>query len=117
MSKEKTMMKIVLGSSLVLGAANLSAAETENHEYSSLGSGAELRTELMEAESGDAIAFDFSSFFGGEEEKSPAEGKCGEGKCGEGKCGEESDEESCEAKAAESKCGEGNCGEGNCGAK
>ncbi len=102
-------------SGALLGTTTANATDIFN--YDDLGSGAELRSDLLDASN--------TGF------KSP-EAKCGEGKCGdekaetkaadhkcgEGKCGEEkasAKEESSEAKAAEHKCGEGKCGEGKCG--
>jgi len=98
-------------SGALLGTTTANATEMFN--YDDLGSGAELRSDLLNASN--------TGF------KSP-EAKCGEGKCGdekaetksadhkcgEGKCGEEkanAKEESSEAKASDHKCGEGKCGD------
>lgn len=115
--------KPILAGSLVAGAIITASCFTVNANdltsYSSLGSGAELRSELLGTATGDAAAFELKC---GEKDKKTAdtkagdakatdskgkEGKCGEGKCGEGKCGHKKKE----SKGKEGKCGEGKCGE------
>lgn len=77
---------------IVAGAImSANAMENASNGFEDLGTGAELRANLLSAPS--------SPF------------KSTEAKCGEGKCGEEKQE----SKAAEHKCGEGKCGEGKCG--
>ena len=115
-----------------VGSANASDLFTVND----LGSGAELRSNLIAKNS----AIPTHQFL----QNADLELKCGEGKCGEAKCGEKtekeekaskSSEQKCgeakcgekskekkveketETKASEAKCGEGKCGEGSCGSK
>lgn len=87
----------LLTGTLMTGAiAGSTATASELIAFDDLGTGGELRAELLS---------NTSSPF-----KSP-EAKCGEGKCGE----EKSSSSASESKAAEHKCGEGKCGEGKCG--
>jgi uncharacterized low-complexity protein len=126
-------------SGAVLAAAVLTAGagslEANNFQFDELGSGAELRSMLLD----NSMNVQFSNFIelkcsaGAEKSDSKAatkdakakdakatDGKCGEGKCGEGKCGEKKDAKGTkaekkaaakEAKAADHKCGEGKCGD------
>ena len=73
----------------LLGTSNANANEL--FSYSDLGSGSELRADLLDASN--------TGF------KSP------EGKCGEAKADEKSESTADDSKAAEHKCGEGKCGE------
>lgn len=96
---------VVLGS--IVGATESKAANLFSFE--NLGSGAELRSELLSAN-------DATNFI----KNSELELKCGEGKAeGDKKSAKaESGKAKAEAKdgkAAEHKCGEGKCGEGKCG--
>jgi uncharacterized low-complexity protein len=87
----------LLTGTLMTGAiAGSTANASELIAFDDLGTGGELRAELLSS---------VTSPF-----KSP-EAKCGEGKCGE----EKSSSTTSETKAAEHKCGEGKCGEGKCG--
>lgn len=115
----KKLSMIAAAGTLAVGTA--SATDVDIFEYNSLGSGNEVRTELMNDNSELAEFMTIETTFEGK----CGEGKCGEGKCGEGKCGEgeeeeeeseeESEEEGEEGKEGEGKCGEGKCGEGSCG--
>ena len=110
-------------------------------DYNNLGSGAELRSELMEKNhsgiNSDHIMYHPETYkmddmkCGGEEKKSKkskkeakaaedktSESKCGEGKCGEGKCGgddKSKKSDTTDTKMAEDKTSESKCGEGKCG--
>ncbi len=102
-SKNKTS---ILAGSLIAGAIGLSsinAGASNLFNYNSLGSGAELRSELLnvnvsplkvaELECGDKKkGADSTKSKTGEakcgDKKKAAAGKTGEGKCGEGKCGD-----------------------------
>ena len=105
---------LVGGTALTFGAENTNSNDLLN--YSSLGSGAELRTELLDL---NRISSKAIESMNSETTVKFSELKCGEGKCG----GEETKDESKEAEAAtesktdESKCGEGKCGEGKCGSE
>jgi len=96
---------LMAGAILGTSAANAN----ELFSYDDLGSGSELRADLLDASN--------TGF------KSP-EAKCGEAKAeaktesksADHKCGEAKAEmKSADSKAAEHKCGEGKCGEGKCG--
>lgn len=118
-SKKSGLGALITGTILsgaLFGASSLNAAEM--FSYNDLGSGAELRSELLNASNSGMKAFEATC---GEKkaegDSKAAEHKCGEGKCGEGKCGEKKAEgdtkaagKSDESKAAEHKCGEGKCG-------
>ena len=113
-------------STLAVGAISLDANATDIFEINDLGSGSELRSNILELNGGTSTLLD----------NAEVELKCGEGKCGEGKCGESKDGKKKEAekkdskskdakseetkkgkddKSKEAKCGEGKCGEGKCG--
>ena len=105
----KTDKKILKSASLVAGAlltTGLAATPSFGADilaYSKLGSGAELRSQLIELNTQKSQEARTVKF---------AELKCGEGKCGEGKCGEGEKKadakksKKTEAKAAESKSAE-----------
>ena len=130
--------KTILAGSLVAAAlisTSVANASTNAFAFDELGSGADVRTNLMETPA--VNGFDHELKCGekskeakcGEKAKEAKcgekgkEAKCGEhkakdAKCGEGKCGEKGKEAKCgEHKAKDAKCGEGKCGEGKCGEK
>jgi len=101
-SKNKTS---ILTGSLIAGAIGLTsitAGASNLFNYNSLGSGTELRSELLnvsasplkvaELECGDKKKAADSKGKTGEakcgDKKADSKGKSGEGKCGEGKCGD-----------------------------
>lgn len=121
--KKSSFIKGTLVAGALLSVTALSAMPSSSSlfNYNALGSGAEVRTEILHSN-----ANPFNNFEAKCGEKSTtkaeaksSEAKCGEGKCGEGKCGEgdkkaaktKSGKKASEAKAAEAKCGEGTCGE------
>ena len=140
MKKDKKMLKsvsLITGAMLTGSLASFAASQNSESllEYQSLGSGAEVRSELMDLNSPQILNSETTFKMG--------ELKCGEGKCGEGKCGEgdkkkedgKAKAKKSETKATEAKCGEGKdvktekkaetkkegktseakCGEGKCG--
>jgi len=97
---------VVSGTALTFGAESINTNELL--EYSSLGSGAELRTELLDINRISSKAI--------EKMNSETTVKFSELKCGEGKCGEDKKEETKEGeKTEDSKTGESKCGENTCG--
>ena len=93
---------------LMAGAvlSSSSANANELFSYDDLGSGSELRADLLDASN--------TGFKSPEAKcgKAKAESKASDHKCGEGKCGEaKADMKAGDSKAAEHKCGEGKCGE------
>ena len=101
---------VVGGTALSFGANGTNANELL--EYSSLGSGAQLRTEILDNNRISSKAL--------ERMNSETTVKFSELKCGEGKCGEDKKEATKESKkegekAEESKAGESKCGENTCG--
>lgn len=118
---------IVAGSLLGVGAVKTINAETL-FNYGSLGSGAELRTSLLNTSPARNLEMKCGSKSDNKSEKKSGandkvkDGKCGDkkmdskakdGKCGEGKCGDKK----MDSKADENKAKDGKCGEGKCGDK
>lgn len=133
-SNGKMILTGAMIASAVLGSASMKA-NTSLFDYSSLGSGSEVRGTLLnilpsavnalELSCGTSKSTDASC--GAKKDDKTAktkDGKCGEGKCGtkkddktaktkdgkcgEGKCGTKKDEKT--AKTKDGKCGEGKCG-------
>ena len=108
----------IAGSVLGLGAATTTNAESL-FGFRNLGSGADLRTSLLESSSSKTLELKCGSKTETSETKT-ADAKCGnktesktkDAKCGEGKCGGKSDST---VKAADSKIKDAKCGEGKCG--
>lgn len=108
---------IVAGS--VLGINGLNASTVETFKYSELGSGGELRAELLQHAVTDIRAIEMSCGEKSTDSKSK-DAKCGEkdakatkadAKSKDAKCGEH------KAKASDSKSKDAKCGEGKCGEK
>ena len=128
----KRLLKSVVLTGMIAGARPLTAGATNLFSYENLGSGSQLRSNLIEqyASPADAVSRSGENF--------TFEAKCGEGKCGEGKCGEkegdkkkkevkkegtekttkakvkaktETKKKAEKGKTKEAKCGEGKCGE------
>jgi uncharacterized low-complexity protein len=138
---KNTKKSIVAGTLIagaVFGAANLNAASNEMFRFNELGSGATVRTNLLNQSVPNLRAYLLELTCGERTKKTPAdtlnapatkkaedkskEAKCGEGKCGEGKSGENNTKDmKAGAKAdtipsgKDSKSSEGKCGEGKCG--
>jgi hypothetical protein len=141
MKRDKKILKsasILTGAALTTSLTAFAAANTDAEipQHTSMGSGAEVRSEIMNLNAPDIINHETSYKFGelkcgegeGEGEKAKkkkskgekgekAEGKTSEAKCGEGKCGEgegekkaKKEKEAKESKSSEAKCGEGKCG-------
>ncbi|MDZ7778077.1 MAG: hypothetical protein U5L09_21895 [Bacteroidales bacterium] len=115
--KFKKSAAIVTGT-IVAGTFSVSAqaGQANLFDYQNLGSGAELRSELLEMNSARYKTFEMKC--GGKEEAK--KDKSSEAKCGEGKCGGEDKKDTTkkgkkEAKKAEAKNAEAKCGEGKCG--
>jgi len=126
---------LVSGALLTFSAGSADAASL--NDFSTLGSGSQVRTTLLDMNSytselaSNAASFDKSAEAkcGDNKEKKEGKkaekkegkaakseackGKCGDSKAGEAKCGEKAKAK--EGKAGEAKCGEGKCGEGKCG--
>lgn len=89
MEKKKSIVGGSLLAGAILAATGFPANANGLFDYNSLGSGAEVRTTLMEKGSA-AKNFELKC---GDKAKSDStmkkgkEGKCGDGKCGDGKCG------------------------------
>jgi uncharacterized low-complexity protein len=104
----KTLAVIAASTMVIAGLSNTATAA--NFDFEDLGSGAELRSELINVPSATANSLELTiEAKCGEKTK---EAKCGEkGKAKEAKCGEK-------GKAKEAKCGEkGKAKEAKCGEK
>ena len=133
MKSDKKILKsasVIFGALLTTSLAAAPAASMDLLAYNDLGSGAQVRSHLIDMNANqlnqsDATTFKFGELKCGEGEKGETakatsesdesktgEAKCGEGKCGEGKKGEtaEASSKSDESKTSEAKCGEGKCG-------
>ena len=105
-NKEKNLFGGALAAATLAALTSLNA---KNPDFSifPLGSGSEVRTELLTAHSSNKFLNDLRC---GESKasakKSGKKSKTSEGKCGEAKCGES------KSKTSEAKCGEAKCGEG-----
>ena len=120
----KSDKKILKSASVVAGAlltTSLAAAPSLGADllaYNDLGSGAQVRSHLIDVNANQAKAAEATAY------------KFGELKCGEGKCGDDKKADAkkgakaegtkaaattADSKTAEAKCGEGKCGEGKCG--
>lgn len=108
-SLKRATTSIVVGTLGVLAQSNANASQLM--AFKPLGTGAELRTDLV-------VHYDNnSSTKGGTygSDHATTEDKSGEAKCGEGKCGGENPDTKStptgtDKKASEAKCGEGKCG-------
>jgi uncharacterized low-complexity protein len=101
-SKNKTS---ILTGSLIAGAIGLTsitAGASNLFNYNSLGSGSELRSELLNA---NVSPLKVAELECGDKKKTGDKSKTGEAKCGDKK------------KDSKGKSGEGKCGEGKCGDK
>jgi len=118
--KRKSLITSAVAAATFAAMSNLNANAT-GIEINALGSGADVRSEILTNKGLSKMLNDLKCGENKSEsttEKSKGkEGKCGEGKCGEkkakgkeGKCGEGKCGEK-KAKGKEGKCGEGKCGE------
>ncbi len=117
----KTIKKTGLVAAVLLGAVAIPQtieATSSDFNFSDLGSGYELRANLMKKN----VRANVIPFFG-QENIANLELTCGEGKCGEGKCGTDTSKvkkqepnkkvmknDKKKGKVNENKCGEGKCG-------
>ncbi len=129
-NKKANFIKGTLVAGALLSVTALSAMPNSSSlfDYRVLGSGAEVRTEILHSSASPFNNFEAKC---GEKAEKKAEGevKSTEAKCGEGKCGEgekkaetkmtkkEAKAAKAKAKEAESKTKEMKCGEGKCGEK
>lgn len=84
MESKKSMLAGSLIASAILGLSNLGATASTLTSYSALGSGAEVRNELLNTTASNLSNLELKC--GADSTK--AHGKAKDGKCGEGKCGE-----------------------------
>jgi len=109
MKKMEKKRSIITGS-LFAGALMTVTGFTANagsmFNFNSLGSGEEVRANLLERESG---ARNFELKCGEKKADSTSMKKGKDGKCGEGKCGDKKAKKA--KKGKDGKCGEGKCGD------
>lgn len=102
MENKKSILAGSLIASAFIGLSNINVNASTLTNYSSLGSGAEVRSNLL---SGASSALKVLELKCGDSAKTKhSKGK--DGKCGEGKCGDKKHE----GKGKDGKCGEGKCG-------
>ncbi len=99
MENKKSIFGGSVIASAIIGLSSLTANASTMTNYSALGTGGEVRAELLSAPNS---AFGSLELTCGAKTASKKEAKGKEGKCGKGKKG----------KGKEGKCGEGKCGEG-----
>ena len=104
MKKENNKMKIaaLASGAAMLGAFTSTASANELLNFEDLGTGSELRSNLITADALSAFTNNTDVEFECGEGKC-GEGKCGEGKCGEGKCGEKGEQKSESSEQTENK--------------
>ena len=104
MENKKSIFSGSVIASAFIGLASLSANASSLTNYSTLGSGSEVRSELLEQTCGAKDAKTTDAKCGVKDAKTK-DAKCGV-KAKEAKCGKK------EGKGKEGKCGEGKCGAG-----
>lgn len=109
--KLKKSAAIVTGT-IIAGtfSVNAQAGGTNLFEYDNLGSGAELRSELLQKNSERYKTFEMKC--GDKKAEASKKDKSSEAKCGADKKAD-AKKKGNEAKSAEAKCGEGKCGAGD----
>jgi len=129
MRKDKKILKsasVIAGALITTSLAASPSAGINVLAYNDLGSGAQLRSHLVEAnasaqKTSEAAAYKFGALKCGEDEKKKekkGEGEKGDAKKADAKKSDAKSEKNAEAKeekSKEAKCGEGKCGEGTCG--
>jgi len=128
--KRANLIKGTLVAGALLSVTALSAIPNSSSlfNYRVLGSGAEVRSEILHSDASRSNNFEAKcgekTETKAESEVKSTEAKCGEGKCGEGDKKVEGKQTKKEAKAAkaksaetETKAKEAKCGEGKCGEK
>lgn len=113
MENKKSILAGSVIASAILGLSSINANATSLCNYSALGSGAEVRTNLLGKSSSNLGAFELKC--GGKDSTSTKEAKGKDGKCGEGKCGDKKNAKTKDTKAKDGKGKDGKCGEGKCG--
>jgi uncharacterized low-complexity protein len=112
--RKLTTSKTILTSSVIAGTlfgiSSLKTSASTLFDYSSLGTGSEIRMDLLEDDYS-ANAYEMKCGSSTDSTKTK-DHKCGkDGKCGEGKCGDKHKDGKCGDKHKDGKCGEGKCGE------
>ncbi len=114
METKKSILTGTVIATAILGAASMKA-NTNLFGFSALGSGSEVRANLI---TDFPAAVKYSDLACGEKKdaktadtKKSKDGKCGEGKCGDSKSKDAKTGDKKDMKAKDGKCGEGKCGD------
>ncbi len=124
---KRALVKVATSSAVLAALAGIAPQHAEARtlvDFNVLGSGSQVRSNVIQSLGGEFQVADDTA-------KKEGEGKCGESKCGSGKGdhgkGDHGKGKGAEGKCGESKCGsgkgdhskekapEGKCGEGKCG--
>lgn len=121
METKKNILTGTMIATALLGAATMKSNTNNLLNFTSLGSGSEVRAHLLNALPSGVKISDLNC---GEKkdaktaDKKAADAKCGDkktkdAKCGEGKCGDKktADTKTTDTKTKDAKCGEGKCGD------
>jgi uncharacterized low-complexity protein len=118
-STKKTILTGTMIATAILGGASMKANTSNLFDFTSLGSGSEVRSVLLNSAPSAVKIMDLNC---GEKKdaktadtKKAGDSKAKDGKCGEGKCGDKKTADT--KKATDSKAKDGKCGEGKCGDK
>ncbi len=117
----KNILKGTLFAGALLSVSALSATPSQSNlfDYSALGSGSEVRSELLHSNASPTDIFEANcggktetteTKKGEAKEAATKESKAEEAKCGEKKAETKKEGTTTESKAKEAKCGEGKCG-------
>lgn len=113
METKKTSLTGTVIATAILGAASLNANTSTLFNYSALGSGAQVRSVLMNSAPSAVKMLDLTC---GEKKDAKStdtkakDAKCGDKKAKDASCGEKKAKEG-DKKAKDAKCGEGKCGD------
>jgi len=102
MENKKSILAGSLIASAFIGLSNINANASALSNYSSLGSGAEVRSSLLNEASSALKAIELKCADSAKTKH--AKGK--DGKCGEGKCGDKKKDASCGDKKKDASCGD-----------
>lgn len=104
MEKKKSILTSTIIAGAIIAVSGLNANANGLFRYNNLGSGEEVRTNLLKKVGG-ANSLELSC---GAKSKTDTTKKGKDGKCGEGKCG--ASKTKAKGKGKDGKCGEGKCG-------
>ena len=103
MENKKSILTGSVIASAIIGLASINAYASVLSNFSTLGSGAEVRTNLLSKSASDVKTFDLKC--GDSTKTKDSKGK-------DGKCGDDKKKMEKDGKGKDGKCGEGKCGDG-----